>query len=229
MEKDPELIQHPSPLSTERFAALIEDHRKLDAREEDLPREQQAFREDLAEAQPPHSSVMGLCPPLVALLATLLLSALLTTGEAHAMAQANPSGELLLGDYRTNYTITGDDSPERVENLRRSSGAIDGTILAPGDELSFAALTSPLDYEEARAIVDGEKVKVWGGGLCQVSSTLYMAANYAGLEAVERHPHTSELSYIRPWAYVSLVNRFSLRGNAASHCTPLIVCRAPVS
>lgn len=130
------------------------------------------------------------------LLATVLLSS--TVLPEPAAAQIGGSGDILLGDYRTDYTITGDDSQERVDNLERAAAAIDGTVLAPGEEFSFDALTSTLEYEEARAIVDGEKVRIPGGGICQVSSTLYMAANFAGLAVTERHPHSSELSYIRP-------------------------------
>lgn len=57
---------------------------------------------------------------------------------------------------------------------------------------------APLEYESARVIVDGRVDAADGDGLCQVSSTLYMAANHAGLEVVERHAHFAELAYIRP-------------------------------
>jgi len=49
-----------------------------------------------------------------------------------------------------------------------------------------------------KLIIFGKEEKADGGGLCQVSSTLYIAANYAGLEIVERHPHYAQLPYIRP-------------------------------
>lgn len=117
----------------------------------------------------------------------------LTTAEAEEL---KPTG--LLGRYRTNYTISGDSSAERVENLEIASGAIDGTALAPGEVFSFNELAAPLEYNEAKVIVDGQVAYEDGGGLCQVSSTLYMAANYAGLDVVERHPHYAELPYIRP-------------------------------
>jgi hypothetical protein len=55
-----------------------------------------------------------------------------------------------------------------------------------------------LDYNKTKIIFEGKEDKADGGGLCQVSSTLYMAANYAGLEVVERHPHYAQLPYIRP-------------------------------
>ncbi len=118
----------------------------------------------------------------------------LTTARAE---QLKPTD--LIGRYRTDYRISGDDSPERVENLGiSSSGAIDGTLLAPGEVFSFNELAVPLDYNETKVIVGGKVDKADGGGLCQVASTLYMAANYAGLDVVERHPHYAELPYIRP-------------------------------
>ena len=76
---------------------------------------------------------------------------------------------------------------------------MDGTILAPGETFSFNAAAAPLSrYEPSDVIVNGRIDTALGGGLCQVASTLYMAANYAGLEIVERSPHYAELPYIRP-------------------------------
>jgi vancomycin resistance protein YoaR len=117
----------------------------------------------------------------------------LTTAEAEELKPTT-----LLGTYRTDYRETSDKSPERVENLRIASGAIDGAFLAPGEVFSLTELTAPLSYNETKVIIEGKEEKADGGGLCQVSSTLYMAANYAGLEIVERHPHATQLPYIRP-------------------------------
>jgi vancomycin resistance protein YoaR len=85
-----------------------------------------------------------------------------------------------------------------VENLRIASNAISGTFLAPGEVFSANEILSPLEYNETKVIILGKEEKADGGGLCQVSSTLYMAATYAGLEIVERHPHHAQLPYIRP-------------------------------
>jgi vancomycin resistance protein YoaR len=104
----------------------------------------------------------------------------------------------LIGEYRTPYTGTGDASGARARNLQKSSGAVDGAVVAPGEVFSFNELAAGLGYEEAKVIVDGQVTTEAGGGLCQVSSTLYNAANDAGLEVVERAPHSAELSYIRP-------------------------------
>ena len=116
----------------------------------------------------------------------------LTTDEAE---RGKPTA--LLGSYRTNY-MTYDDSPGRVKNLEIASDAVSDTVLAPGEIFSFNELAEPLDYHETQVIVNGQVDYADGGGLCQVASTLYMAANYAGLKTVERHPHYSELPYIRP-------------------------------
>ena len=117
----------------------------------------------------------------------------LTTEEAEGLRPTT-----LLGKYRTDYRETSDKSPERVDNLRIASEALDGALLAPGEVFSANDILSPLDYNETKVIVEGKEEKGDGGGLCQVSSTLYMAANYAGLEIEERHPHHAQLPYIRP-------------------------------
>ena len=117
----------------------------------------------------------------------------LTTEEAEGLRPTT-----LLGKYRTDYRETSDKSPERLENLEVGSGGIDGTLLAPGEIFSANEVLSPLDYNKTKIILEGKEDKADGGGLCQVSSTLYMAANYAGLEIEERHPHYAQLPYIRP-------------------------------
>lgn len=115
----------------------------------------------------------------------------LTTTEAEKLKPTT-----LLGEYRTDYTW--DTDPGRRENMRRASDAISGTLVPPGEVFSYNAVTEPLDYEDAKVIENGAVAYEEGGGLSQVSSTLYMAANLAGLEIVEANPHYAELSYIRP-------------------------------
>ncbi|MCL1924407.1 MAG: VanW family protein, partial [Defluviitaleaceae bacterium] len=51
-------------------------------------------------------------------------------------------------------------------------------------------------FEKAKIIVNGEEKEGYGGGVCQISSTLYNAAKNAGLEIIERHPHSKEVAYI---------------------------------
>jgi len=122
---------------------------------------------------------------------TAALEPELTTAEAKELKPTT-----LLGEYRTDYTW--DTDPGRRTNMRRASDAINGTFVAPGEVFSYNAVTEPLDYEEAKVIENGAVAYEEGGGLSQVSSTLYMAANLAGLEIVEANPHYAELPYIRP-------------------------------
>lgn len=104
----------------------------------------------------------------------------------------------LIGSYRTNYTATTDQGAERVANLEIASEAVSGVFVAPGETFSMLDHVTDLDYEKAHVIVDGAETTADGGGLCQVTSTLYNAALYAGMEVTERTAHHSQLPYIRP-------------------------------
>lgn len=117
----------------------------------------------------------------------------LTTEEAEKIKPTT-----VLGNYRTQYTLSSDKSRERVENLAIGSNAINNTFLAPGEVFSMNEVVSPLHYNKTDVIINGKEDKADGGGLCQVTSTLYMAANFAGLDILERHPHATQLPYIRP-------------------------------
>ena len=104
----------------------------------------------------------------------------------------------LLGSYKTNYTATTDQGAERAENLKIASNAVSGTFVAPGETFSMVQQVQNLNYNDAHVIVDSKEEVAEGGGLCQVTSTLYNAVLYAGLPVVERQPHDSVLPYIRP-------------------------------
>ena len=101
-----------------------------------------------------------------------------------------------LGEFETDYKYS--ESEARKENMRMSSGAVDGTVLAPGETFSMNDKVQGLDYNAAKVFADGGESTADGGGLCQVTSTVYMAAQNAGLEIVEREPHYTTLPYIRP-------------------------------
>jgi hypothetical protein len=103
---------------------------------------------------------------------------------------------VLLGEFFTDYAW--DPDPGRRANLKMASDAINDTRLKPGETFSALSVLEGLDYNPAKVFANGGIDYTEGGGLCQVSSTLYMAANYAGLEIVDRNPHYAELPYIRP-------------------------------
>jgi vancomycin resistance protein YoaR len=102
----------------------------------------------------------------------------------------------VIGEYQTDFLW--DSNPNRKYNMKLAAQSVNNTVLEPGEVFSFNNLTRSLDYKEAKTFSNGGVGVANGGGLCQVSSTLYMAANYAGLEIVERHPHYAVLPYIKP-------------------------------
>lgn len=103
-----------------------------------------------------------------------------------------------LGKFDTNYDIVDDPDGNRTYNLDLAADAINETVLAPGEVFSVNDKVSQLDYKEAKVFQEGLIKYAEGGGLCQVASTLYVAATRAGLEIVERYPHYAVLEYIKP-------------------------------
>lgn len=117
----------------------------------------------------------------------------LTTEEAEKLKPTE-----MLGKFSTNYEIVDDPDGARTYNLDLAAKAINQTLLAPGEVFSVNDKVSQLDYREAKVFQEGLIQYAEGGGLCQVASTLYVAATRAGLEIVERHPHYAMLEYIKP-------------------------------
>ena len=102
----------------------------------------------------------------------------------------------VIGEYQTDFMW--DSNPNRKYNMKLAARSVNNTVLEPGEVFSFNDMTKTLDYKEAKTFSNGGVGIANGGGLCQVSSTLYMAATYAGLQIVERHPHYAVLPYIKP-------------------------------
>ena len=91
-------------------------------------------------------------------------------------------------------------SSARVSNVRLAAKTINGLILLPGEEFSYngsvGQRTAERGYQKAPAYSDGKSVMELGGGVCQVSSTLYKSVVLANLEILEHHNHTYESAYI---------------------------------
>lgn len=91
---------------------------------------------------------------------------------------------------------------ERWQNLKTGVEKLNGTVLMPGEELSVHNITAPYDaehgYVTAGSYENGQVVDTYGGGICQVSSTLYNAVLYSELEVVKRYPHSMLVSYVKP-------------------------------
>ncbi len=107
-----------------------------------------------------------------------------------------PPAEITLAEVSTPLL---DDSASRVENINIACGAVNGIALYPGGAFSFnetvGRRTAENGYQDAPVIVNGHSEQGCGGGVCQVSSTLYMAASAAGLQIDERHPHSHSVPY----------------------------------
>lgn len=91
---------------------------------------------------------------------------------------------------------------ERWKNLSTGAEKLNGTILMPGESLSVYEKTSPYDeehgYVQAGSYENGQVVDSYGGGICQVSTTLYNAVLYAELQVEKRYPHSMLVNYVKP-------------------------------
>ena len=103
----------------------------------------------------------------------------------------------LLSSFSTKYAASNKD---RTTNLILAANKINGTVLMPGETFSYnkvvGARTIAAGYKEAPIYVSGEVVDGLGGGICQITSTLYNAVVYANLEVTERSNHQFVPSYV---------------------------------
>ncbi len=103
----------------------------------------------------------------------------------------------LLGSYSTSYATS---TEARATNVQTAAGRINGTILYPGQTFSTIKIikdrTEANGYQVASEYSSGKVVDGVGGGVCQVSTTLYNAVINAELEVVERSPHSMVVSYV---------------------------------
>ncbi len=105
----------------------------------------------------------------------------------------------LIGHFTTYY---GESGEGRKSNVALAAARVDGTVLYPEEEFSFndavGRRTAANGFKEAYIIVDGEFIEGIGGGVCQVSSTLYNCALLAGLDVTCVRPHSLPVSYVAP-------------------------------
>ena len=103
----------------------------------------------------------------------------------------------LLSSFSTKYSV---GATARTTNLKLAASKINGTVLMPGETFSYnkvvGARTIAAGYKEAPIYVSGEVVDGLGGGICQITSTLYNAVVYANLDIVERTNHQFVPSYV---------------------------------
>ncbi len=107
----------------------------------------------------------------------------------------------VLGTFTTSYRTSGS---ARSANVANGCALINGTTLYPGDEFStceaITPFTSENGYYMAASYLNGQVVDSLGGGICQVSTTLYNAVLLSELEVTERHNHSMIVTYVDPSA-----------------------------
>ena len=103
----------------------------------------------------------------------------------------------VLGTFTTSYSSSTSD---RAQNVATGAAHINGTVLYPGEEFSTYEKVAPYTYENGyrtgQAYLNGEVIDSIGGGICQVSTTLYNAVIRAELDVTERYPHSMNVSYV---------------------------------
>lgn len=100
-------------------------------------------------------------------------------------------------------------SPDRKHNIKNALTKLNKTTVLPNEVFSFnntvGRRTEENGYRQAKIIVNNEYVDGLGGGVCQVSSTLYNSALLAGLEIIEANKHSKQISYV-PYGFDAMVN-----------------------
>ena len=118
--------------------------------------------------------------------------------DAYLASLKTAEGQLV-GSFST--SLAGNDASGRVHNIKLASQKIDGKILLPGVTFSFNDTTGDSNdpkagWQLATVIVGTEFTDGYGGGICQVSSTLYNSVLKAGLQVKERYTHSLPVGYV---------------------------------
>lgn len=115
----------------------------------------------------------------------------------------------VLGTYSTNYSSS---ASGRKTNVANGAEKINGSVVYPGETFSVYEAVSPFSEENGYALAgsyeNGTTVETYGGGICQVSTTLYNAVIRAELEITERYGHSMIVSYVDPSADAAIAGTY---------------------
>lgn len=138
---------------------------------------------EIVDSQTP--KIIGITIPVKILLPTV------TTEKANNLGIVEEIGT---GHSQFQHSI-----PNRIHNVSLAASKLNGVLVAPGDTFSFNDALGDVSkftgYKEAYVIKDGKTVLGDGGGVCQVSTTLFRAILSAGLPITERHAHAYRVGY----------------------------------
>lgn len=125
----------------------------------------------------------------------------MTVKEPEGSAEELAKIKDVLGTCTTSFATSGSS---RSANVTNGCNLINGTTLYPGEEFSAYEAIAPFSVENgyylAGSYLNGQVVESLGGGICQVSTTLYNAVLQAELEVTERHNHSMIVTYVEPSA-----------------------------
>lgn len=106
----------------------------------------------------------------------------------------------LISQYTTSFSKSTLSKTNRIFNITKAASLIDGVVVEPNEVFSINDTIGDRNrkngWKKAAAISGGTYVEEYGGGVCQVSSTLFNAVLMADLEIVERHHHSWPMSYV---------------------------------
>ena len=127
----------------------------------------------------------------------ITVEAVITEEQPAITTEVLSTIEDVLGTYSTDFSSS---SNSRATNIKVGSSKINGSVLMPGETLSGYELMNPFTtangYATASAYENGQVIDSVGGGVCQISTTLYNAALLAEMEITQRQPHSMTVSYV---------------------------------
>lgn len=121
-----------------------------------------------------------------------------TTNTQTKVVPATHNAKEKIAEFSTTIYV---DDDNRDLNMKLTASQINGTIIKNGDTFSFNEIagnpTPDRGYKEAGVFINGKKKKGYGGGNCQVSTTIYNAAlKVENIEIIERHEHKRDVGYV---------------------------------
>lgn len=127
---------------------------------------------------------------------------LVVSEKEPAISSENPEKyqiKTLIGTGESDFTGS---TKTRIHNIKTAAKKFDGIIIAPEEEFSFTTILGEVEektgYKEEMVIKKNQTVPEYGGGICQVSTTMFRGALNAGFEITERHNHSFPVHYYDP-------------------------------
>lgn len=152
------------------------------------------------------------------------VTAPVTVAQPNRTTEALSTIQDVLGTFSTDFSSSGNS---RATNLRVGSSKINGHVLMPGETLSgyecMHPFTTANGYATAAAYENGQVVDSVGGGVCQISTTLYNASLRAELEITQRQNHSMIVTYVKPSEDAAIAGTYKDLKITNNYSTPIYV------